>query len=157
MISTVAPLHSPRKAPIHILPVTRFIFLTQSQKQWADRELLMLCIFWGGGGGNVHKRSQTLMWGQSGVALANQTKKKGQNEKFMNFAHHSGVFPWENKHDSHWTFVPECPWEKFMNWPFFGLVCRGHSWVKAKNLLHWLMRESRDCEKNSLRMFLNSG
>ena len=26
------------------------------------------------------------------------------------------------------TFVPECPCEKFMNWPFFGLVCRGHSW-----------------------------
>ena len=27
------------------------------------------------------------------------------------------------------TFVPECPCEKFMNWPFFGLVCRGRSWV----------------------------
>ena len=40
-----------------------------------------------------------------------------------------GVFPWENKHDSHWTFVPECPCEKFMNWPFFGLVCRGDSWL----------------------------
>ena len=40
----------------------------------------------------------------------------------------SGVFPWENKHDSHWTFVPECPCEKFMNWPFFGLVCQGHFW-----------------------------
>ena len=25
------------------------------------------------------------------------------------------------------TFVPECPCEKFMNWPFFGLVCRGDS------------------------------
>ena len=25
------------------------------------------------------------------------------------------------------TFVPECPLEKFMNWPFFGLVCRGDS------------------------------
>ena len=56
-------------------------------------------------------------------------QRKGQNEKFMNFAHfvNSGVFPQENKHDSHWTFVPECPREKFMNWPFFGLVCRGHS------------------------------
>ena len=35
----------------------------------------------------------------SGIAPANQTKK-GQNEKFMNFAPHffvnSGVFPWEN-------------------------------------------------------------
>ena len=34
-----------------------------------------------------------------------QTKpKKGQKEKFMNFAHfcvNSGVFPWENKRDSH--------------------------------------------------------
>ena len=38
----------------------------------------------------------------------------------------SGVFPQENKHDSH--FVPERPCEKFMNWPFFGLVCRGRSW-----------------------------
>ena len=57
-------------------------------------------------------------------------QRKGQNESswispiFVN----SGVFPWENKHDSHWTFVPECPCEKFMNWPFFGLVCRGDSW-----------------------------
>ena len=31
------------------------------------------------------------------------------------------IFPWENKHDSHRTFVPVCPREKFMNWPFFGL------------------------------------
>ena len=31
-------------------------------------------------------------------------QRKGQNEKFMDFAHfcvNSGVFPWENKHDSH--------------------------------------------------------
>ena len=30
-------------------------------------------------------------------------QRKGQNEKFMNLAHfvNSGVFPWENKHDSH--------------------------------------------------------
>ena len=57
-------------------------------------------------------------------------QKKGQNEKFMNFAHFCEFwcFPWENKHDSPWTCVPECPPEKFMNWPFFGLVCRGHSW-----------------------------
>ena len=25
----------------------------------------------------------------------------------------------------------ECPCEMFMNWPFFGLVCRGHSWWAA--------------------------
>ena len=58
-------------------------------------------------------------------------QRKGPNEKFINFAHfsvNSGVFPRDNKHDSHWTFVPECPCEKFMNWPFFGLVCLGHSW-----------------------------
>ena len=38
-------------------------------------------------------------------------QRKGQNEKFMNFAHfcvNSGVFPWENERDSHRTFVPEC-------------------------------------------------
>ena len=29
------------------------------------------------------------------------------------------------------TFVPECPCEKFMNWPSFGLVCRGHSWLTS--------------------------
>ena len=29
---------------------------------------------------------------------------------------------------TNWTFVPECPCEKFMNWPFFGLFCQGHSW-----------------------------
>ena len=63
----------------------------------------------------------------SGVAPANQTKKRAKTKSswispiFVN----SGVFPWENKHDSHWTFVPECPCEEFMNWPFFGLVCRG--------------------------------
>ena len=40
----------------------------------------------------------------------------------MNFTHfvNSGVFPWENKRDSHRTFVPECPRQRFMNWPFFG-------------------------------------
>ena len=30
----------------------------------------------------------------------------------------SGVFPLENKRDSHRTFVPVCPREKFMKWPF---------------------------------------
>ena len=29
------------------------------------------------------------------------------------------IFPWENKHDSHRTSVPECPREKLMNWPLF--------------------------------------
>ena len=52
-----------------------------------------------------------------------QTKpKKGQNEKLMNFAFffaNSGVFPSENKCDSHRAFVPVCPREKFTNWPFF--------------------------------------
>ena len=70
--------------------------------------------------------------------VARQTKpKKGPKRKsswispiFVN----SGVVPWENKHDSHWTFVPECPRENFMNWPFFGLVCRGHSWSCCINL-----------------------
>ena len=74
----------------------------------------------------------------SGVAPANQTKERAKTKSswispiFVN----SGVFPWENKRDSHWTFVPECPCEKFMNWPFFGLVCRGDSWwkrLKGKN------------------------
>ena len=60
-------------------------------------------------------------------------QRKGQNEKFMIFFVlppmfvNSGVFPWENKRDSYRTFVPVCPREKFMNCPFFGLVCRGDS------------------------------
>ena len=49
------------------------------------------------------------IWVRSRPGKPNQ--RKGQNEKFMN----SGVFPQENKHDSHRTFVPECPCEKFMN------------------------------------------
>ena len=67
----------------------------------------------------------------SGVAPANQTKERAKTKSswispiFVN----SGVFPQENKRDSHWTFVPECPREKFMNWPFFVLVCRGDSWL----------------------------
>ena len=59
-------------------------------------------------------------------------QREGQNEKLMNFAHFCEFWCFslgKNKHDSHWTFVPECPCGKFMNWPFFGLVCRGHSWV----------------------------
>ena len=69
-----------------------------------------------------------------GVAPANQTKERAKTKSswispiFVN----SGVSPWENKHDSHRTFVPECLREKFMNWPFFGLVCRGDSWLFAQ-------------------------
>ena len=48
-------------------------------------------------------------------------QRKGQDEKFLiaSIFMNSGVFPWENKHDSHRIFVPERPREKFMNWPFF--------------------------------------
>ena len=57
-----------------------------------------------------------------------QTKpKKGQNEKFMNFAHFFKFWCFslgKQARFTYWTFVPECPCEKFMNWPFFGLVCR---------------------------------
>ena len=64
------------------------------------------------------------------VAPANQTKERAKTKSswistiFVN----SGVFLRKTRHDSHWTFVLECPCEKFMNWPFFGMVCRGHSW-----------------------------
>ena len=55
---------------------------------------------------------------------------KGQNEKFMNFAHFCEFCCFSLGKQARFTsrtFVPECPLEKFMNWPFFGLVCRGHS------------------------------
>ena len=70
---------------------------------------------------------------QSGVAPANQTKERGKTKS-------SWISPpffcefWcfflgkTSTKLTYWTFVPECPCEKFMNWPFFGLVCRGHSW-----------------------------
>ena len=45
--------------------------------------------------------------------------------------------------NSHGSFVPECPCEKFMNRPFFGLVCRGHS-----RLLQGI---SRECPKSLRR------
>ena len=57
-------------------------------------------------------------------------QKKGQNEKFMNFARFCEFWCFSLGKQARFTsrtFVPECPWEKFMNWPFFGLVCRGHS------------------------------
>ena len=50
----------------------------------------------------------------------------------------SGIFPWENKHDSHRTFVSECPREKFMNWPFFSLVAGVAFLVKAGGI--WNIR-----------------
>ena len=59
---------------------------------------------------------------RSGVAPANQTKEKAKPKSswispiFVN----SGVFPWENKHDSHWTFVPECPGKS--SWTGLSLV-----------------------------------
>ena len=60
-------------------------------------------------------------------------QRKGQNEKFMNFAHFCEFWCFSLGKQARFTsrtFVPECPCEKFMNWPFFGLVCRGHSWQK---------------------------
>ena len=64
-----------------------------------------------------------------------QTKpKKGSKRKVHEFSpifcEFWCFFLGKNKRDSHRTFVPECPREKFMNWPFFGLVCRGDSWIE---------------------------
>ena len=65
---------------------------------------------------------------QSGVAPANQ--RKGRNKKFMHAAHfceNSGVFPWENKRDSHlelsFQFSPGKVDELAFLW--FCFVCRG--------------------------------
>ena len=63
-----------------------------------------------------------------------QTKpKKGPNESSWI----SAIFLWilvlflRKKSTIHIGFsFPECPCEKFMNWPFFGLVRRGHSWYR---------------------------
>ena len=75
-----------------------------------------------------------------------KTKSSSISPIFVN----SGVFPWENKHDSHRTFVPECPREKFMNWSCFGLVCRGDSWCKFQAILFffnlWVLRTRRISE-----------
>ena len=64
------------------------------------------------------------------------------------------VFPKENKHDSHWTFVLECPCEKFINWPFFGFVCRGHSWPKWPTCLcqqcKWEKSSAGRCHQGSM-------
>ena len=54
-------------------------------------------------------------------------QRKGQNEKFMNFAHFCEFWCFSLGNQARFTsnFCSECPREKFMNWPFFGLVCRG--------------------------------
>ena len=54
----------------------------------------------------------------------------------MNFTHFCEFwcfffFRGKHKNNLHWTFVLECPCEKFMNWPFFALVCRGYSWHRT--------------------------
>ena len=60
-----------------------------------------------------------------------KTKQKGTETKsheFHPFLWIQVFFPWENKHNSHRVLVQICPCGKFMNWPFFGLVCRKDSW-----------------------------
>ena len=59
-----------------------------------------------------------------------QTKpKKGANEKFMNFAHFCEFWCFSLGKQARFTlnFCSGMPCEKFMNWPFFALVCRGDS------------------------------
>ena len=71
-------------------------------------------------------RGWLLFWSRPGKP----NQKESQNKKFMNFTFfvNSGVSPWENKHNSHRILVQICPREKFMNWPFFGVVCQNDSW-----------------------------
>ena len=80
-----------------------------------------------------HRR---IWWLVSGSRPGKKKPKKGPKRKVHEFSpafvNSGDVFPWENKHDSHRTFVPECPREKFMNWPLFGLVCRGDSWLEHR-------------------------
>ena len=48
-------------------------------------------------------------------------QRKGQNEKFMSFAHFCEFWCFSLGKQARFTsrtFVPECPCEKFMNWPF---------------------------------------
>ena len=66
-------------------------------------------------------------------------QRKGQNEKFIwispIFCVNSGVLPRENKHFCHISnFCSGMPPKRFMNWPFFGLVCRGDSWISWLSL-----------------------
>ena len=65
-----------------------------------------------------------------------QTKpKKAPKRKFMNFAHFCEFWCFSLGKQARFTFrtfVPECPCEKFMTWPFFGLICWGHSWFSLR-------------------------
>ena len=50
----------------------------------------------------------------------------------MNFAHFCEFWCFslgKQARFTNWTFVLECPCEKFMNRPLLGLVCRGHSQI----------------------------
>ena len=56
-------------------------------------------------------------------------QRKGQNEKFMNFAFFCEFWCFFSRETSttHIEFLfRNAPAKSFMNWPFFGLVCRGH-------------------------------
>ena len=72
----------------------------------------------------------------------------------MNFAHFCEFwcfFPRENKRDSYRTFVPVCPREKFMNWPFLRLVCRGTLGThRARRARETPVAGPRDRNPNSL-------
>ena len=101
------------------------------KKPWVTRLCWKTCRSWQQNISSSPRAPAEKLVGEffSGVAPANQTKERAKTKSswispiFVN----SGVFffPWENKHDSHWTFVLECPCGKFMNWPFsflwFGL------------------------------------
>ena len=85
-------------------------------------------VLWGGG------IKAAVHYLQSRPGKPNQRKGKAKSSWISPIFVNSGVFSWESKHDSHQTFVPVCPREKFMNWPLFGLVCRGDSWTKQLHL-----------------------
>ena len=61
-------------------------------------------------------------------------QRKGQNKKFMNFAHYCEFWCFSLGKQARFTlnFCSGMPPGKFMNWPFFGLVCRGHSLIQGK-------------------------
>ena len=82
----------------------------------------------GGGGLNIFFGAEIpTKNGRSRPGKPNQ--RKGQNEKFMNFAHFCEFWCFSLGKQARFTsnFCSGMPWEKFMNWPFFGLVCRGDS------------------------------
>ena len=72
---------------------------------------------------------------RSGVGPASQTKERAKTKS-------SWICPFlwirfslgKQARFTYQTFVPECPCEKFMKWPFPGLVCRGHSWKEDRNI-----------------------